>query len=94
MLGDSYDEVFRRDILIEAQAEIDHDGSESLRRISIPVLILAGENDNYFPQEFFQRTVDFFPGGKLHIYPGKGHNILDNDEAAKDIIAWVAGESI
>ena len=87
--GDANNEVFRRDILIEAQAEVAHDGRESLARITIPTLILAGAHDNYFPMELFLETEKLIPGGKLIVYPDKGHNVLNDHQAANDMLAWI-----
>lgn len=44
MLGER-SETFADDILIEAQAELAHDATESLKRIRVPVLILCGVVD-------------------------------------------------
>jgi pimeloyl-ACP methyl ester carboxylesterase len=92
MLGDSNTEIFRQDVLIEAKAEVAHDGRESLSRITKPTLIQGGENDKYFPLEFFQETQELIPNGngKLIIYPGKGHNILDDEQTALDILNWIS----
>lgn len=92
MQGDGDDEVFRRDVLIEADAELAHDGRDSLSRISMPTLILAGDHDNYFPLELFQETAEYIPDGKLHIYPGKGHNVISDKQVAEDILAWISGD--
>jgi pimeloyl-ACP methyl ester carboxylesterase len=91
LLGDTYTEVYRRDVLIEAKAEIDHDGTESLQRIKIPTLIQGGDNDHYFPVDYFKKTAALIPNAVLKIYPGKGHNLLEDHQTANDILAWVAG---
>lgn len=92
IIGNSYNAVFRRDVLIEAKAEVAHDGGESLTRITKPTLIQGGEFDKYFPLALFQKTQDLIPNGngKLIIYSGKGHNILDDEKTILDILEWVA----
>ena len=92
VFGDSYTDEFRRDVMIEARAEIAHDGSESLTRITKPTLILGGELDKFFPLEFFQKTQELIPNGngKLIIYPGHGHNIFELQQPALDVLNWVA----
>lgn len=92
MFGAANTDVFRNDVLIEGQAEVAHDGRESLSRITRPTLIQGGEFDKYFPLDLFQETEELIPAGngKLIIYPGKGHNILDDKQAALDILAWIA----
>jgi pimeloyl-ACP methyl ester carboxylesterase len=37
--------TFRQDVQVEIQAELNHNATESLKRIKIPVLILIGGND-------------------------------------------------
>lgn len=90
--GDAYNDEFRRDVLIEAKAEIAHDGSESLARITKPTLIQGGEFDQYFPLELYQKTQELIPNGngKLIIYPGQGHNILEDEKTFVDVLEWVA----
>ncbi|MEM7111909.1 MAG: alpha/beta hydrolase [Chloroflexota bacterium] len=93
MLGKSVvTETYRNDILIEAKAEVAHDGSESLKRITKPTLIQGGELDKYFPLEFLQKTQELIPNGngKLIIYPGHGHNILELEKPILDVLEWIA----
>ncbi len=93
MLGKSVvTEQYRKDILIEAKAEVAHDSSESLKRITKPTLIQGGELDKYFPLEFLQKTQELIPNnnGKLIIYPGHGHNILELEKPIQDVLEWVA----
>lgn len=90
-LGDDYTDVFRQDVMIEAKAELAHDGSESLSRISKPILIQAGEHDHYFPLEYYREMETMIPdgNGKLIVYEGNGHDISD-EKATHDILEWVA----
>lgn len=92
IMGDTYNDGFRRDVLIEAEAEVAHDSRESLTRITKPTLIQAGEHDPYFPLELFREMEDLIPDGnaKLLIYSGKGHNIFDDEQPVRDILEWVA----
>jgi pimeloyl-ACP methyl ester carboxylesterase len=88
--GESNNEVFRRDVLVEAEAELEHNGRESLVRIPKPTLVLGGAHDHYFPESYLQETADLIPQGELIIYPDKGHDVLGDGQAARDILAWVA----
>ena len=56
-------DVYRNDILIEAKAEVAHDGRESLKRIAKPTLIQGGEFDKYFPLEYLRETQALIPNG-------------------------------
>ena len=92
MLGDDNTETFRQDVLIEAQAEIDHDARDALQRIQVPVLVLGGEEDKYFPVEYFRETAEMIPNATLITYPGRGHELFGDPQSARDILKWVAGE--
>ncbi|MEM8860408.1 MAG: alpha/beta hydrolase [Chloroflexota bacterium] len=91
MIGDQYTDRFRQDVLLEAKAEVAHDGRESLKRIIKPTLIQAGEHDKYFPLDLFHETAELIPNGngKLVVYEGIGHNIFTDEKIARDILNWV-----
>jgi pimeloyl-ACP methyl ester carboxylesterase len=83
--------TFRRDVLIEAMAEVAHDAFQSLARITIPVLVMGDDQDLYFPIKFFRETTNLIPGATLKIYSGKGHNLSGDKVISQDIIVWWAG---
>ena len=92
MLGKDNTETFRRDVLIEAEAEMEHDALDAIQRIQVPVLIMGGEQDKYFPVEYFQETAAMIPQPTLKIYPGRGHDLFGDVQASRDILVWVAGQ--
>jgi pimeloyl-ACP methyl ester carboxylesterase len=92
MLGADNTETFRRDVLIEAQAELEHDALDAIQRIQVPILIMGGEQDKYFPVEYFQETAAMIPNATLKTYPERGHDLFGDVQAARDILAWVSGE--
>jgi len=49
--------TFSQDILIEAKAEVEHDSTDSLKKITVPVLILCGDKDFYFPSEYIKEML-------------------------------------
>jgi pimeloyl-ACP methyl ester carboxylesterase len=66
------DETFRRDVVIEARAEVNHDANEAIGRIRVPVLIVGGTQDFAFPLEALDEMQRLIPGSELKIYEG-GH---------------------
>lgn len=60
----------------EAMAETDH--ADLLHRITVPTLVLVGEQDVVTPLERSQVLVDNIPGARLETLPGAGH--LSNQE--------------
>lgn len=86
---------FRRDVLVEAEAEATFDAADILPTITIPVLLIAGDEDLYFPVELIDETVAAIPNATLRMYPGKGHaRVVSDPQASRDILAWSAGEAL
>jgi pimeloyl-ACP methyl ester carboxylesterase len=78
-------DTFRRDVVIEAKAEVDHDASDALGRISVPVLIVGGTDDFAFPLSALEEMQRLVPGSELRIYKG-GHTAAFLDKRfVKDV---------
>lgn len=56
-----------------AKAIRDHDASELLPTIQVPVLVVAGEKDFFCPPRVAQEMADKIPGAELLIIPGGSH---------------------
>lgn len=61
------------DTLAFVRAEDGFDVSGRLDDITVPTLIVGGENDGYYTTEIFRRTADGIPDSRLIIYPGASH---------------------
>ncbi len=82
---------FSRDVLIEAQAEKEHDGRESLKKITKPVLLIGGTSDYYFPEDIYRETARLIPNCTLRLYEGKGHmEAIDDRRFVDDIRAFIS----
>ena len=66
------DETFRRDVVIEARAEADHDSRDILERITSPTLVVGSTDDFAFPVSTVEEMAHRIPGAQLKLYPG-GH---------------------
>lgn len=66
------DDTFRHDVVVEADAENEHDASGALGRITAPVLIVGGTDDFAFPLTALEEMHRLVPGSELRIYEG-GH---------------------
>jgi pimeloyl-ACP methyl ester carboxylesterase len=84
--------TFRQDVVVEIQAELNHNATESLKRIKIPVLILIGENDYYFEADSAREMAAMIAGAQLKIYPSKVHEIMGEKEFAQDIAEFINGK--
>ena len=89
LLGQKH-ETFEKDVMVEAYAEMEHDSRESLSRIHVPVLIICGDEDVYFPKEYTLEMASLIKGSNLKLYKGKGHmGTLEDESFTKDIIEFV-----
>jgi pimeloyl-ACP methyl ester carboxylesterase len=66
------DATFRRDVMIEAKAEVAHDAADALPRIAVPVLVVGGTDDFAFPLPVVEEMARLIPNAQLRIYQG-GH---------------------
>jgi pimeloyl-ACP methyl ester carboxylesterase len=51
------------------------DRVELLQKLSVPTLVLHGEDDALLPQEHARDTAMLVPGSEIEVYPGWGHDI-------------------
>jgi len=82
-------ESFASDILIEVKAEKEHDPTMSLPKITMPVLVISGDRDYYFPVELVREMERFIPNSVARIYAGRGRNALEDSKFAGDVIQFV-----
>jgi pimeloyl-ACP methyl ester carboxylesterase len=81
---------FQKDVMVEARAELTHDAGESLSRIQVPVLIIGGTEDIYFPKLCFEATAVRIRNSVLKLYEGKGHmGALADRRFAADVREFV-----
>jgi pimeloyl-ACP methyl ester carboxylesterase len=86
-------ETFKNDVMVEAQAELDHEAKDSLTRIHVPILIIGGTADVYFPREYIEEMAGLVNGSSLKLYEGKGHmGTLEDEAFAKDIFEFIGHE--
>jgi len=83
-------ETYENDVMVEAQAELDHESRNSLTRIQVPILIICGTADVYFPTEYILEMAGLVKGSTLKLYEGKGHmGTLEDEAFAKDIFEFI-----
>ncbi len=57
-----------------------HDGK--LAALGVPTLVLWGEDDPFAPLAGAHRLVQEIPGAELHVLPGTGHFLVDDEPQA------------
>lgn len=83
-------ETYENDVMVEAQAELDHESSDSLTRIQVPILIICGTEDVYFPREYAEEMASLVKGSSLKLYEGKGHmGALEDEAFTKDVFEFI-----
>ncbi len=81
------------DVLIEAQAEIAFESRSVLPLVQVPVLLICGDEDLFFPPGVVEETADLIPDCTLIQYRGQGHLKTCTDKrVAHDVLAFVNRE--
>jgi len=90
LLADKPHEHLANDILVEAEAEKSFDAREALPRITVPVLLIGGDQDNYFPEELMRETASLIPDCTLRLYEGQNHiQAGTNPQLGEDIQEFI-----
>ncbi len=82
--------TFSQDVLIEAKAEIEHNSIDSLKNISVPVLILCGDKDFYSPPEYVKEMDSLINNSTLKFYENIGHEVIEDSRFAKDVLEFIS----
>jgi pimeloyl-ACP methyl ester carboxylesterase len=82
------------DVIVEAEASDRYDARDVLPSITVPVLVVGGDRDRYFPLDVYEETARSIPGATLRIHAGKGHmRVISSREAGDDVIEFVRSGS-
>jgi pimeloyl-ACP methyl ester carboxylesterase len=87
------DDTFRDDVIIEADAESNHDATEALKRIRVHVLIVGGKDDFAFPVSYMEEMAELIPDATLKIYEGGHMTAFTDDRFAPDVREFTASHS-
>jgi pimeloyl-ACP methyl ester carboxylesterase len=80
------------DLLVEAEAEIAFDSRPVLPGIEVPVIVMCGDRDRFFPRDVVEETARLIPGATLVWYPGQGHLKVATDTGVPhDLLAHLDG---
>lgn len=85
--------VGHRDVLLTQQPQPSKPWTpEDFRRISIPTLVMTGEQDKLIPADDARAIAAAIPNAKLVTYPQGGHLPMEQlpDETARDLRAFLA----
>lgn len=81
------------DIVVETRAELDFDSRAILPDIAVPVLMVCGDRDLFFPADLVAQTARLIPDCTVVWRHGQGHVKTTMDQrSADDILAFVHRE--
>ena len=63
------------DYLETLDADLAHDATGVLPKISAPTLVVAGTHDFFYPEPILRETAERIPGATLRLYEGVGHAV-------------------
>ena len=80
----------------QLDANMSHDISDQLHRITAPTLVTVGENDMCLPPSYSHELVDGIKGSELVIFPGGSHlfGIQDPETFNKVTLKWLAQAAV
>ena len=83
-----------QDLLVEARAEAAFDARDVLSHIRAPVLILCGDEDEFFSPAAVQETADLIPDATVRFYEGKNHmRAAMSGRIPADVLAWTGADA-
>lgn len=78
------------DIVVETRSEAAFDSRALLPRLEVPVLLVSGDRDRFFPRALVEETARLVPACTLIWRPGRGHLGSTVDKRnGDDILAFV-----
>lgn len=78
------------DLQVEIEAEMSFDAWAVLPRIEVPVVLLCGDRDRFFPMDVVEETVRLIPDCTLVRYEGQGHmKVATSRRVPHDVLAFV-----
>jgi len=81
---------FASDVMVEAKAEVACDARGVLPAIRVPVLLVCGDEDLYFPKATCEETARLIPDCTLRMYEGAGHVGVTRDRRLPgDVLEFV-----
>jgi pimeloyl-ACP methyl ester carboxylesterase len=76
------------DLIITIEAEDNFNFKDRLPEITVPTLLVAGENDPFYSAALFQETAAGIPNAKLCLYPKMGHPAAGK-QFKQDVLAFL-----
>lgn len=76
------------DFAVTVEAEDRHNFKERLGAIVAPTLVVAGDQDPFYPAVLLRETAAGIPHAQLILYPGMGHPAT-GEQFGRDVLAFL-----
>jgi pimeloyl-ACP methyl ester carboxylesterase len=84
-------EAFASDLLVEAEAEATADARDILPSINVPILLVVGDEDGYFPRSVVEETARLIPSCTLLLRADQGHmRVASDPDVSREILAFAS----
>lgn len=78
-----------QDVLTETRADLRYDARPFLPSVEVPVLLICGDRDRFFPREIVEETAALLPDCTLVWKQGKGHvQTVTSTRIPRDVLAF------
>lgn len=85
------DGVPAADLIVETEAGLTFDSRGVLPGITIPVLLIAGDRDPFFPRAVIDETAALIPNCTLILHEDQGHAEVVNDpRTVREVLRWAS----
>ena len=61
------------DLVVTIESEDKHYFKDRLAEITVPTLLIAGDQDPFYPEKLLRETAESIPNARFILYAGKGH---------------------
>lgn len=78
------------DVVVSAEAIDAFDGREVLPSVAVPVLLVGGDRDRFFPAEVYEQTAALVRDCTFKLYSGKDHlRTISDKRLSRDVLDFV-----
>ena len=78
------------DVQVEAEAELAFDARPVLPAVEVPVLLVCGDRDRFFPRAYVEETAALIPDAELVWHSGKGHmRVASSRDVPRQVLEFV-----
>lgn len=82
------------DLIVETEAGLAFDSRVILLEITVPILLIAGDRDQFFPRSVIEETAALIPNCTLIVHEDQGHMEVASDpraaQAGSDVLVDLA----